>query len=479
LSTHVARFIELPSFLIGTRAEPHASILLMVRLSEKKNNYLLQELRIFLMNHLSLSTKTPYYGWILMVVLGITTIISYGTSEYLFGVLVVPMSTTFGWDRTSISGAFTLGLIIAGVIGVPIGPLLDRFGARLLMSCGSVLAGLILIGMAQMQTLWQFYLLWSLGLGLAMALTLYPVTFTVVANWFVRKRGTALAILTLLGGLSSPIFIPLAGSLVAHIGWRATLVVLGCSQLLLAFPLHLFLLRRHPEDLGLLPDGAPASATEIPQPVTGILLTQALRQPVFWLLTSALSLATLGGTVVLVHQVAFLIGRGYDPVLAATLSGMLGLASLPGRYVFNMLSARMSAQTLLALSVLAQAVGIAILVLAPSLPWLIFYVVIYGTAYGASSPLQASVMADHFGRRAYGAITAVQGVPIALCAGLGPLVAGWIYDTLHYYELAFWLCAGVFLLAALGIFVTAQPQDEHKKGLSARAERGEEVAGQR
>jgi MFS family permease len=69
-------------------------------------------------------------------------------------------------------------------------------------------------------------------------------------------------------------------------------------------------------------------------------------------------------------------------------------------------------------------------------------------------------MADHFGRRTYGSITAVQGIPMALCAGLGPLAAGWLYDWLHHYELAFWLCAGAFLLAALGLVVTAQPYRE-------------------
>jgi MFS family permease len=161
---------------------------------------------------------------------------------------------------------------------------------------------------------------------------------------------------------------------------------------------------------------------------------------------------------VFVHQVAFLISRGTDPVLAATLSGMLGLASLPGRYVFNILSSRISPQKLLTLSVVAQAVGIAVLVLAgSSLAWLILYIVIYGSAYGAFSPLRASVMADHFGRRAYGAITAMQGIPVALCAGLGPLAAGWLYDVLHHYELAFWLCAAAFLLAATGLFLVPQP----------------------
>jgi MFS family permease len=208
-----------------------------------------------------------------------------------------------------------------------------------------------------MQTLWQFYVLWSGGLGLAMALTLYPVTFTIVANWFVRKRGMALAVLTLVGGLSSPICIPLSGTLVAHIGWCTTLIVLGLSQLLIALPLQALTLRRHPEDLGLFPDGEPASPGQVTMGFSGTSLPEALRSSVFWMLTTSLSLVMLGSTVVFVHQVAFMIDRGYDPILAATLSGMLGLVSLPGRHVFNMLSARMSAQTLLAISVVAQAVG--------------------------------------------------------------------------------------------------------------------------
>src|SRR6266550_1731990 len=102
-----------------------------------------------------LTGKSPYYGWVLMVVLGITTIISYGTTQYLFGVLVVPISTSMQWNRASISGTYAVGLVVAGVLGVPIGHLVDRWGARLLMSVGSALAALALIGLAYMQTLWQ------------------------------------------------------------------------------------------------------------------------------------------------------------------------------------------------------------------------------------------------------------------------------------------------------------------------------------
>ncbi|HLG64717.1 MAG TPA: MFS transporter [Ktedonosporobacter sp.] len=408
-----------------------------------------------------MSSNKLYYGWVLMVVLGITTIISYGTSQYLFGILVVPISTSLHWDRAGISGAYAVGLIVAGVLGVPVGRLLDRWGARLLMSVGSLVAALSLMGMAQIQALWQFYALWSGGLGIATALTLYPVTFTVVANWFVRKRGLALAVVTLIGGLSSPICIPLTGALVANIGWRETLIVLGGAQLLLALPLHAFLVRRYPEDLGLAPDGEPSQTIHTTSLLPGASLQDALRSSVFWMLTASLSLVVLGNTVIFVHQVAFLIARGYDPVLAATLYGALGLVSLPGRYVFNVLSVRMSAQRLLAISILGQAAGIAVLVLAPSLLWVLLYVLLYGTAYGAFSPLRASVMADHFGRRAYGSITAIQGVPIAICGGLGPIGAGWLYDTLHHYELAFWLCVVAFLLATVGILMTARPHKDY------------------
>lgn len=398
-----------------------------------------------------------YYGWVLVVTLGITTIISYGTSYYLFGVLVVPMGRELGWSRAGISGAYALATVLAGLLGVPIGHAVDRHGARLLMAGGSALGGLALLGLATVHTLWQFYLLWAGGLGLANALTFYPVTFTIVANWFERRRGAALALLTLLGGLASPIFIPLAGALVVQLGWRETLVVLGLVQLAVALPLHGLVVRRHPEDLGLQPDGARVPSVSRSAELTGLTLHAALGQGAFWSLTCAYALTTLATSVLLVHAVAYLIGRGYAGVLAAGIAGAVGLASLPGRFVLNLLSDRVGPQPLLGLCLATQAAGVVLLLHGASLGWLVAYVVVYGAAFGAVSPLRAAVMADHFGRRAYGSITALQGVPVAICAGAGPLAAGWIYDRLNSYTVSFWLCAGAFLLAGLGVAMTPRP----------------------
>jgi MFS family permease len=169
----------------------------------------------------------------------------------------------------------------------------------------------------------------------------------------------------------------------------------------------------------------------------------------------------LASTVLLVHSVAYLIGRGYDALLAAGIVGVVGLASLPGRFILNLLSERIGPQRLLGLCMVAQAVGVALLVQGTSLGWLVAYVLVYGTAFGAISPLRASVMADHFGRRAYGAITTMQGVPIAIASGLGPLAAGWLYDRLGNYGLAFGLCAGAFLLAGLAVLLMPRPPTRH------------------
>jgi MFS family permease len=152
--------------------------------------------------------------------------------------------------------------------------------------------------------------------------------------------------------------------------------------------------------------------------------------------------------------VAYLIGRGQSGVVAASVAGLVGLASLPGRYILNLLSDSLGSQRLLSLCLVVMAVGALLLLHGDSLGWLVAYIVVYGAAFGAVSPLRASVMADQFGRRAYGAITAAQGVLVALCAAGGPLLAGWLYDALGRYDLAFWMSAGAFFLAGVCVVVT-------------------------
>jgi MFS family permease len=389
--------------------------------------------------------ERPFYGWTIVVALGVTTILSYGTNQYLFGLLVEPLTREFGWDKASIALAYSGVVLVSGLAGLGLGPLVDRIGARILLATGSLINGLALFALAHVHGLAAFDLLWTFAFGLGSALTFYPVTMTVVATWFARRRTQAFSLLSFMGAFSSTITYPIAGVLIARYGWREAVTILGIVQLLVAFPLHVLIVRRRPEDIGLFPDGAPSAGTSTPE--SGIAYRVALRSAAFWLLTTALALGAFASTGMVVEQVAYLIARGYAPAFAATLVGLFGLAYLPGRAFIAWSGERTSLALLFAAAFALQALGIVVLIKAPSLPGVIAYVCTFGAAYGATFPLRGALMAQRFGRRSYGGIIAAQGVPVGIGAALGPVVVGRLIDAIGYGA-AFAACVAALTAAA-------------------------------
>lgn len=384
------------------------------------------------------------------------------TTYYLFGVLVVPIEQETGWSRSLLLGAYSLATLVSGLLGIPIGRWVDRHGARALMTVGSLLSGVSLVWLgSSLQHPWQLFLGWTLDTGLGNALILYPVSFAVVVKTTTQRRGATLATLTLLGGLASPVCIPLAGYLVWHAGWRETLVLMGGLNLAVAVPLHWFALRGQDAPAAGRTNGGGDEATGEESDIGthgDATAGGALRSPAFWTLTAAIALVQLASRVVIAHQVAFLSVRLGDALLAASVAGMVGLASLPGRFALNFLSGRIGAQRLLAFSLAVGAAGIGVLMGVNSATAAWTYVAIFGFAFGAIWPLQAAVMADQFGRGNYAAILALQGVPVAFCAALGPTMAAWLYDRGGGYGRAFALSVGACLLSVLLVVIAPAPR---------------------
>ncbi len=384
-----------------------------------------------------------------------TTIVSYGSSQYLFGLLVAPLAKEFGWSNAALGAAYSGTVLVSGFAGLALGRALDRFGARALMSLGSIFCGLSLLVMSRVHSLVAFDLLWTVGMGIGTALTYYPISFTVVANWFERRRTQALALLTFLGALASPIAYPLAGWSIAALGWRQTLVLLAGVNLVIALPLNLFFVRRHPEDHGLHPDGAAEASSWTPE--SGIAFRHAVSGAAFWTLTAALALAYFGSTFVILQHVAYLISRGYAAALAAGIVGLLGLTYLPARWLIAVAGARIGTATLLAVAFFLEAVGIAFLLVARDFVWILAYLLVFGMAYGATAPLRAAIVAERFGRRAYGTIFAAQNAIAGVAAALGPIVAGRIVDVAGYGA-AFAVCIVAFIAAALLVSIPTRPR---------------------
>ena len=231
-----------------------------------------------------------FYGWVVLACICLAGFARQGPAVAVLSVFVVPMTDAFGWSRTEIAGAVSLGGVLAAVISPMLGPMLDRRGARLVLCLAVLGTGLSTMALSLIQSLLAFYLLFCFArmnwagpfdLGLYSALN----------NWFVARRAMATAIATL-AQLSGLVALPIIAQLAMRDGgWRDGWIAIGGTVLVVGFlPVWLFMVRR-PEDVGLVPDRTrPASARLAAEPRFS--RAQAMRTRAFWLLSLYTSWST-------------------------------------------------------------------------------------------------------------------------------------------------------------------------------------------
>ncbi len=381
------------------------------------------------------------YGWVVVAALSLTETVSYGILYYSFTVFIEPMQAAFGWSKIEITGAFSLSLLISGFAAVFMGRWIDRVGVRGLMTVGSVLATLLMLAWASVETLPAFYLIW-MGMGIASAAVLYESAFALVVHWFTTKRSQALTVLTFIAGFASVIFIPLAGWLVENVGWRSALVVLAIIIGVLTIPTHLFLLRDQPER-------AAKSLTPVSH---AIAVTDIFRRRDFWWLTLAFTLSVFVINGLGVHLVPYLIREGYAPAIAAGMAGAIGTVALPGRIIFTPLGARLSRHTLTALLFVCQGIGLVILILSQNPVGVWLFVFLYGVGFGAISPARASLIAETYGAAFYGTISGRMTLIGAGARALSPLSISLLFSWFNDYNAALGLLAGAALVAGFAVW---------------------------
>ena len=406
-----------------------------------------------------------FHGWWMVAALSATEVVSWGILYYAFAVFLRPMEEAFGASRAAVSGAFSLGLLLAGIAAVPAGRWVDRHGARGLMTAGSCAATLLVLAWSRVESVAGLYAVWA-GLGLTMATVLYEPAFAAITAWFVRHRGRALTVVTLFGGLASFLFLPFTERLVATWGWRTALQGLALVLAGVTIPLHALVLRRRPADLGLGPDGGPPTAPpEAPgEKGAGILLGPALRSREFRRLAAAFMLSAAAVAAVSVHLLSYLAERGLPGAWAASAAGSIGLMQLPGRLLFAPLAGRLAPGWTTAGVFLLQTLGLVVLVTVPGLPGIAGFVVLFGMGQGMSTLLRASRIADVFGLAAYGGISGALALCTTLARTAAPVGVALLYTFLGGYEPVFWLLALAALAAAVYGFTAERPNDTTTRG---------------
>lgn len=372
----------------------------------------------------------PFYGWYIAIALAITETISYGVIYYAFTVFITPMEASLGWSRGELSGAFSLSLLMTGVMAFPVGYWLDKRGSRLLMSLGSMGATLLVLMWSQVNSLHEFVLIMAL-MGCCGAAILYEPAFAVIATWFIHKRGTAMAIVTFTAGFASTIFVPLSDALLVAFGWRQAIFILGILLGVITIPLHLLILRRKPADLGLLPDGESIVSEKKQAPP--VKLAEVLRSRFFWVMTLAFALSTLSISAVRVHFIPLLISIGIHPSSAALASGSIGIMQVVGRMIFAPVEARFSVRTMVIGVFMLLTLSLSILLLGNSPLLIILFIILFGMAIGTHTLTRPLVVADTYGASFYGRISSAMVIVLTAAGTSAPFAAGVIFDLFNSY----------------------------------------------
>ena len=380
-----------------------------------------------------------------------------------FSVFVEPLTREFGWSRTAISGAASLGGVLAALLSPLIGPLLDRHGSRVALCLAVLGTGIAALLLSRAQSLPVFYLLFCIA-RLNWAGPFELGIYGALNNWFVARRPLANSIATV-AQMAGLVAMPLVAQLAmrSH-GWRAGWVAIGVTVLAVGFaPVWLLMVRR-PEDLGLLPDdaAAPTAATRSDRPSGHVEATfsrrQAVATPAFWLLLSYTILVYPVQAGVSLHQAANLIERGVAPTMAAMIVSLFSLMSGVASAACGLMPRSLPIRYPMALSGVLLTAGCAAMIGIASARQGAVAAALFGLGIGGMLTLLPIAWADYFGRAHYGAIRGLALSAQVLAQAAGPLLSGVLRDWTGNYTRSLECFAALSFLSILAALAARRPR---------------------
>jgi sugar phosphate permease len=416
----------------------------------------------------ALARRAPfYYGWVVTAVVGLAIFPTVAYRPAIIGLLYPSMQETFGWSRSSLGGAVFLGSALVIVAAPLAGRLADRYGAWLVLNAATVLMGLCLIGLGAVSKLWMFYLLFGVGYATFAGVNRVAIT-SAMAQWFVRRRGTAMGFVTLMLGLGFIVIPLLAERVLDGSGWSAAWYVLGFLMLAVALPGGVLLYRNRPADVGQAPDGrTPSDTVAVAVADQGAATAasevqwtarEAARTRTLWMLVASISLLEMSRNGIGIHMIAHMTEQGMSPTFAAASFSIAGVTMVPmsvslGLFV-DAVGAR-AAYGVAALSVLIMGV---LVIFTSSNAMAIPIGITMGIGAGGVDMIMRIIFANYFGRASAGTVMGIVTPFIVVSLGLGALISGVMYDIQGSYVPVFWSWIAVEALAIVILLFVPPPR---------------------
>jgi sugar phosphate permease len=402
---------------------------------------------------------TRHWAWVVAAVTFVTLV---GSAAFrsVPGVLMDPLHMEYGWSHATIGLAVSVNMVLFGLISPFAAALMDRFGIRPVVTVALLLVALGSALTVFMTAAWQLVLCWGVMVGAGAGSMSMAFIATVVNRWFVARRGLVSGVLTAGNATGQLVFLPLVAWLTTQHGWRTAALTTAAAALAVV-PLVVLLLRDHPADMGLQAYGATAEDPG-PPPHQRVgssagralsVLRDAARSPTFWLLAGGFAIcgATTNGLIA-THFIPAAMDHGMPTTTAAGLLAVVGIFDVAGTIASGWFTDRVDPRMLLLAYYTLRGVGLLVLpsLLSPhTTPGTWVFIIFYGLDWVATVPPTVVLCRDRFG------------------ADVGPIVFGWVFashqigasvaavgaglirDHTGSYDPAFYLAAGLCVIAAV------------------------------
>ena len=407
---------------------------------------------------MKLFKRRIYYGW---WVVGAAAGAQFGNAATAINILtifVLPMSTEFGWSRTGVAAATSLGAILGAIVAPFSGRLIDRIGSRVILTLGSLLVVCACLGLATVGSLIGFYVAFTIARSAEQGLVQVGAA-PVVAKWFFKYRGRAMSLIFFASSAGMIITAPLVQLIISNFGWRLAWVMLAGNMFLIGVVPCALLIRRQPEDLGLMLDGAGEDYTGVESDTISTDTIWSMHDAVgtysFWAVLGSLFIAAICTSGVGLHLIPYLVQQNISSGAAVSVISVMAFSGAIAAIVLGWVSEKISPRIMLGAVYLLSAISLVVLLNTTTLSLAYTFAILNGIVGTGVNTLAPILWARFYGRGIMGSIYGISRSTQVVGFAIGPLASGLVYDSFGSYENAL-IWFAVLSLVSVGFIASAR-----------------------
>ena len=396
-----------------------------------------------------------FYGWVIVGFTFVVQFVTVGLCYYSFSLYLKPLTEALDTERFLVSLALMIQSVVVALVSPLAGKLFASKPIKPLMLFGLACLFMGLMLMSQVTALWHLYVLFGGLVGIGMVfLGMIPCNL-LLANWFDKRRGTAMGASQFGVTISATVLVPAVTWIVLNYSWEISFFVCGIGALAVLTPMILLLAVKTPEEKGEYPDGVKPAEIVAASDVSTEEWTfmRAVKNRDIWMITLTVGPCYLAIASIVITMPSHLTDLGFsamDAAFAVSITTFMGALAKP---LMGWLSDILNKKLVMACAIVLQALGVLLLVNSDSYNGVLVAGFLFGLGYGGIAPLWAILIATRFGRVAFAQIMGANMPMLTPFTMFGLPFATFIFGLYDSYLPAYMALLGGFVVSGIALFL--------------------------